>query len=159
MSASADNFENDPRVYVVRQTNQIRGLHTIIRNENCSREAFIFYSDRLIRLLIEEALSFLPFREKVVETPTGTKYVGMDHVNLFQANPCPAETRDMLLHDVATLYNELILFRRNRIYIEDMWCFHCARRRKHGDRTSSRLQSRANRKDFNPGELIYLYFL
>jgi hypothetical protein len=37
----------------------------------CS-DQFIFYSDRLIRLLIEEGLNCLPFEEKTVTTPTGT---------------------------------------------------------------------------------------
>lgn len=32
------------------------GLHTIIRDKTTKREDFIFYSDRLIRLLIEEGL-------------------------------------------------------------------------------------------------------
>ena len=32
------------------------GLHTIIRDKDTKREDFIFYSDRLIRLLIEEGL-------------------------------------------------------------------------------------------------------
>ena len=38
----------------VHTNTQIRGLHTVIRNKDTTREDFIFYSDRLIRLLIEE---------------------------------------------------------------------------------------------------------
>jgi uracil phosphoribosyltransferase len=56
----------------------ILGLHTIIRDKNTKREDFIFYSDRLIRLLIEEGLSYLPFREKTVTTPTGAHYKGVE---------------------------------------------------------------------------------
>lgn len=37
---------------------------------------FIFYADRLNRLLIEEALNFLPAEETVVTTPTGSTYQG-----------------------------------------------------------------------------------
>jgi uracil phosphoribosyltransferase len=36
-------------------------MHTVIRNKETSRDEFIFYSNRLMRLLIEYALSLLPF--------------------------------------------------------------------------------------------------
>ena len=45
-----------PQLHVLRPTHQLRGLHTIVRNKDTSREDFIFYSDRLIRLLIEEGV-------------------------------------------------------------------------------------------------------
>uniref|UniRef100_A0A3B4YVN5 Uridine-cytidine kinase n=1 Tax=Seriola lalandi dorsalis TaxID=1841481 RepID=A0A3B4YVN5_SERLL len=45
---------------VLESTPQVRGLHTIIRNKDTSRDEFIFYSKRLMRLLIEHALTFLP---------------------------------------------------------------------------------------------------
>ena len=38
----------------------------VIRNENASRDDFIFYSKRLMRILIEHALSLLPFKVSVV---------------------------------------------------------------------------------------------
>ena len=41
------------------QSPQLVALHTIIRDASCSREDFIFYSDRLIRLLVEEGIRFL----------------------------------------------------------------------------------------------------
>lgn len=56
---------------------QIQGLHTIIRDKDCSREDFIFYSNRLIRLAIEEALALLAYEEKDVTTPTGAVYKGL----------------------------------------------------------------------------------
>lgn len=56
---------------------QIKGLHTFIRNKNTSRDEFIFYSKRLIRLVIEFALSLFPFKEEVVETPQGVIYQGI----------------------------------------------------------------------------------
>lgn len=55
---------------------QIKGLHTFIRNQNTPRDEFIFYSKRLIRLVIEYALSLLPFKDTTVETPQGVQYVG-----------------------------------------------------------------------------------
>eukprot|EP01104_Vermistella_antarctica_P007583 TRINITY_DN185_c0_g2_i2.p1 TRINITY_DN185_c0_g2~~TRINITY_DN185_c0_g2_i2.p1 ORF type:complete len:164 (+),score=32.57 TRINITY_DN185_c0_g2_i2:40-531(+) len=65
-------------LHMIKSNEQIRGLHTIIRDKDTSREDFIFYSDRLIRLLIEEGLSYLPFKEKTVVTPTGSRYQGVE---------------------------------------------------------------------------------
>ncbi|XP_070600531.1 uridine-cytidine kinase-like 1 isoform X2 [Erythrolamprus reginae] len=61
---------------VLKNTPQVRGMHTIIRNKETSRDEFIFYSKRLMRLLIEHALSFLPFQSCTVETPQGEDYEG-----------------------------------------------------------------------------------
>ncbi|XP_044129298.1 uridine-cytidine kinase-like 1 isoform X1 [Bufo gargarizans] len=61
---------------VLQSTPQVRGMHTIIRNKDTNRDEFIFYSKRLMRLLIEHALSFLPLNPVTVETPQGTLYQG-----------------------------------------------------------------------------------
>ncbi|CAH2245322.1 uridine-cytidine kinase-like 1 [Pelobates cultripes] len=61
---------------VLQNTPQVRGMHTIIRNKDTNRDEFIFYSKRLMRLLIEHALSFLPLQPVTVETPQGTLYQG-----------------------------------------------------------------------------------
>ncbi|NWX29926.1 UCKL1 protein, partial [Notiomystis cincta] len=61
---------------VLESTPQVRGMHTIIRNKDTTRDEFIFYSKRLMRLLIEHALSFLPLKSVTVETPQGTMYEG-----------------------------------------------------------------------------------
>jgi uridine kinase len=54
----------------LEETKQIKFMHTIIRNENTSRDEFIFYSNRLMRVLIEHALSLLPFEVlKKIFTP------------------------------------------------------------------------------------------
>ncbi len=47
---------------------QIYGLHTFIRSIETPRDEFIFYSKRLIRLLIEFALSLLPFKVRIVHS-------------------------------------------------------------------------------------------
>ena len=65
-----------PRCHVLPQTKQVKALHTIIRDQNTPRDDFVFYSDRLIRMLIEEGLGMLPFEEKEVTTPTGANYKG-----------------------------------------------------------------------------------
>lgn len=57
-------------------TPQIQGLHTYIRNKDTPRDEFIFYSKRLIRLVIEYSLSLLPYEKVVVDTPQGIMYEG-----------------------------------------------------------------------------------
>lgn len=56
---------------------QIRGMHTIIRDRRVNRIDFVFYSDRIIRLVVEHGLGHLPFSEQVVLTPTGDQYKGV----------------------------------------------------------------------------------
>jgi len=57
-------------------TAQVKGMHTFIRNRDTSRDEFIFYSKRLMRLLIEYALSMMPFQSVTVTTPHGLPYEG-----------------------------------------------------------------------------------
>lgn len=61
---------------VVEQNLQVRGLHTFIRNRETPRDEFIFYAERLTRILIENAMNFMPFEEVAVTTPTGESFVG-----------------------------------------------------------------------------------
>ncbi|XP_038057175.1 uridine-cytidine kinase-like 1 isoform X2 [Patiria miniata] len=61
---------------VVENTIQVQGLHTFIRNKNTCRDEFIFYSQRLTRILIESALALLPFEDCEVNTPQNTSYKG-----------------------------------------------------------------------------------
>ncbi|GBP19559.1 Uridine-cytidine kinase-like 1 [Eumeta japonica] len=63
-------------LYVLKNTPQVRGLHTFIRNKDTPRDEFIFYSKRLMRLVIEFALSLLPYRDAPVDTPQGFTYNG-----------------------------------------------------------------------------------
>uniref|UniRef100_A0A671QG87 Uridine-cytidine kinase n=1 Tax=Sinocyclocheilus anshuiensis TaxID=1608454 RepID=A0A671QG87_9TELE len=75
--ASAHQGQPLPKTLsVMESTPQVRGMHTIIRNKETSRDEFIFYSKRLMRLLIEHALSFLPLKPVSVETPQETVYEG-----------------------------------------------------------------------------------
>ena len=67
-----------PNVCVVQTTFQIRGMHTLIRDREITTPDFVFYSDRLIRLVVEHGLGNLPFTEKQVVTPTGSIYSGVD---------------------------------------------------------------------------------
>ncbi|KAF5321756.1 hypothetical protein D9619_001278 [Psilocybe cf. subviscida] len=66
-----------PSVFTLPQTAQLEALYTIIRNKETSRGDFLFYSDRIIRLLVEEGLNHLPVIPRTVETPTGSVYNGV----------------------------------------------------------------------------------
>ncbi|XP_059836608.1 uridine-cytidine kinase-like 1 isoform X2 [Hypanus sabinus] len=61
---------------VLKSTPQVQGMHTFIRNKDTCRDEFIFYSKRLMRLLIEHALSLLPFKTCTVQTLQGEDYEG-----------------------------------------------------------------------------------
>ncbi|KAL7778612.1 hypothetical protein CFE70_008113 [Pyrenophora teres f. teres 0-1] len=62
---------------VLKQTNQVKGMHTLLLNPTTSREDFLFYFDRMVALLIETAVDFLPFAPRQVTTPQGTTYQGL----------------------------------------------------------------------------------
>ena len=51
-------------------------MHTIMRDRHGNRSDFVFYSDRIIRLVVEHGLGHLPFNEQIVTTPTGDQYKG-----------------------------------------------------------------------------------
>jgi len=69
-----------PNLVLLGDSYQVRGLHTIFRSAETSREDFVFYSNRLTRLVVEEGLGLLPFARKVVTTPTGGVYHGVGFV-------------------------------------------------------------------------------
>ena len=62
---------------ILEPTEPIRELQTIIRNKETSRSDFVFYADRLIRLVVEEGLNQLPYGETTITTPTGERYNGL----------------------------------------------------------------------------------
>ncbi|PVU97530.1 hypothetical protein BB561_000492 [Smittium simulii] len=77
-------WKNDSNCFLLPQTNQLKVLLTIIRNRDTSRGDFVFYSDRIIRLLVEEALNHLPVVEKSINTPMGIEFPGVT----FQGRIC-----------------------------------------------------------------------
>ncbi|GLC49136.1 hypothetical protein PLESTB_000186300 [Pleodorina starrii] len=66
-----------PNLELIPSNFQIQGMHTIIRDKNTSKEDFVFYANRLNRLVVEAGLGHLPFTETVVTTPTGHSYCGV----------------------------------------------------------------------------------
>ncbi|KAI1180934.1 uracil phosphoribosyltransferase-domain-containing protein [Nemania sp. FL0916] len=71
-------------VTTLPQTPQLIALLTKIRDKNTERADFIFYSNRIIRLLVEEGLNHLPVVEHTITTPVGRNYAGL----LFQGKIC-----------------------------------------------------------------------
>jgi uridine kinase len=47
---------------VIPSNFQIRGMHTIVRDRETSTADYVFYADRLLRLVVEASLGHLPFR-------------------------------------------------------------------------------------------------
>ncbi|KAI8091117.1 uracil phosphoribosyltransferase-domain-containing protein [Gilbertella persicaria] len=74
---SAPIYKLPEQVKLLAQTTQLKGLMTIIRDKNTPRADFIFYADRIIRLLVEEGLNHLPVVDKTVSTPTNAEYNGI----------------------------------------------------------------------------------
>ena len=66
-----------PQVIVLENSPELSALMLIIRDRETSRGDFIFYSDRVIRYLVEEALNHLLFEPKTIKTPTGADYNGL----------------------------------------------------------------------------------
>ncbi|KAF2795286.1 PRTase-like protein [Melanomma pulvis-pyrius CBS 109.77] len=64
-------------VTILPQTSQLIALLTMIRDKNTGRADFIFYSNRIIRLLVEEGLNHLPTVEHSITTPVGRTYSGV----------------------------------------------------------------------------------
>ncbi|KAK0265093.1 Uracil phosphoribosyltransferase, synthesizes UMP from uracil [Friedmanniomyces endolithicus] len=64
-------------VTVLPQTPQLIALLTMIRDKSTNRADFIFYSNRINRLLVEEALNHLPVHPHTVTTPVGRPYAGV----------------------------------------------------------------------------------
>ncbi len=75
---------NNTSVTVLTPSRELKALLTIVRDKETARSDWIFYADRVIRLLVEEGLNHLPFTEKTVITPTGSEYRGLT----FQGKIC-----------------------------------------------------------------------
>ncbi len=71
------DYAAHPNLTVLPASGQVRGLMTIIRNVETRRNDFIFYSDRLTRLLVEKSLELLPVFPKSVVTPLSLPYDGV----------------------------------------------------------------------------------
>ncbi|KAH7116028.1 uridine-cytidine kinase 2 [Dendryphion nanum] len=77
LSKIAGNSPLSRNALVLEQTNQIKGIHTLLMDPKTPREDYIFYFDRLVALLIEKAVDFLPFKPDQVITPQSNIYMGL----------------------------------------------------------------------------------
>ncbi|KIY44057.1 uridine kinase [Fistulina hepatica ATCC 64428] len=68
--------EDSLNLTVLPETRQVKGMLTILRSKDTSKEDFIFFVDRLSTLLVEFALQFLPYKEKIVTTPVDVTFKG-----------------------------------------------------------------------------------
>lgn len=64
-------------VHLLPQTNQLRALHTIIRDRHADRTDFVVTATRIIRRLLETGLELFPFDPYDVQTPVGRTYHGV----------------------------------------------------------------------------------
>lgn len=71
------NCSDPASLHLLPQTRQSMGIQTIIRDKKTPRNEFIFYSERLMRLVFEYALGFLPHEAHTVSTPQGLQYDGV----------------------------------------------------------------------------------
>ncbi|XP_064627118.1 uracil phosphoribosyltransferase homolog [Lineus longissimus] len=74
-----DETKYGPHIRLIPQTDQVKELQTVLRDRTTSRGDFIFFADRLIRLVVEEGLNQLPYTQCTVTTPTGYKYEGLKY--------------------------------------------------------------------------------
>ncbi|KAK8789963.1 hypothetical protein WA158_006743 [Blastocystis sp. Blastoise] len=59
-----------PNVFVL-QNRSLKYLMTVLRDKNTSEATFRQYADRVHRILVEEAITYLPSDDVVIETPCG----------------------------------------------------------------------------------------
>lgn len=76
-----DNFLTEYRISVLKCNNQIKELHTVLRDRETSHSDFKFYSDRLIRLVVEEGLNDLPYQSLNVITPGNHEFNGVKYIS------------------------------------------------------------------------------
>lgn len=73
----AEDLPLSPNAVIIEQTRQVKGIHTLLLDPATSREDYVFYFDRLVALLIESAIDFLPFRPHQITTPQHLLYMGL----------------------------------------------------------------------------------
>lgn len=69
-----------PQLREIKVNDQIKELQTVLRDKNTTRSDFVFYADRLIRLVVEEGLNQLPYTKSTTVTPTGAVYEGLRYM-------------------------------------------------------------------------------
>jgi uracil phosphoribosyltransferase len=95
-----------PSLIIIPQTKQLLTLMTIIRDRETNPIDFVFYSNRIIRMLCEAGLEEMPHELKTVMSPTGVEYAGVGWTLPYMDNICgvsilrAAESMEGVLRDV-----------------------------------------------------------
>ncbi|KAF7189225.1 Uracil phosphoribosyltransferase [Pseudocercospora fuligena] len=77
-TATVSTVPKISNLHILPQTPQLIALLTMLRDINTGRADFIFHSNRVSRLLVEEALNHLPVLPHTVTTPVqGRTYAGV----------------------------------------------------------------------------------
>jgi uracil phosphoribosyltransferase len=71
------DYKAPAQVKLLQRSPQLIALLTCLRSADTPRGDFIHTADRIIRLLVEEALNHLPFNPVTVTTPIGATYNGL----------------------------------------------------------------------------------
>lgn len=79
-----DNGMLPSSLHILPGRAQVRGMHAVIRCRETKRDEFVFFTKRLACLIIEYALSLLPFEDVIVKTPQHKLYEG----KRFKGNLC-----------------------------------------------------------------------
>ncbi|ODV79199.1 uridine kinase [Suhomyces tanzawaensis NRRL Y-17324] len=89
------DIKNVPNLKLLPLTNQTRGIHSILFDQNTERSDFIFYFDRMCGLIIEKAQEFLTHFDPVdVTTQANYTYKGLKvndeviAVNIIRSGDC-----------------------------------------------------------------------
>ncbi|KAJ3183718.1 hypothetical protein HDU85_002147 [Gaertneriomyces sp. JEL0708] len=77
LKALASKSGLPPTLRLLKQTSELKALLTIIRDKSTHRDDFIFYAERLSRIIVERGLAELPFSPVTVTTPIDKSYSGL----------------------------------------------------------------------------------
>ncbi|KAG1467252.1 hypothetical protein G6F56_004514 [Rhizopus delemar] len=66
-------------VHILHDSNQIQGIHTILRDRTTERDVFVFYANRLAVLLMEYSINLFPSVPISVKTPIDENYSGLKY--------------------------------------------------------------------------------
>lgn len=71
-------MESPANVYPLAKSKRLLALELRVRDREADKSSFTGYSDQIIRLLLEKAMELLPYREKVVTSPVGATFIGLE---------------------------------------------------------------------------------
>ncbi|KAH3685755.1 hypothetical protein WICPIJ_003274 [Wickerhamomyces pijperi] len=74
MSVKLDPKNHPDQLVVLPESNQSKGIYTILLNKHSSRDDFIFYFDRIATTLVNKALESHEFKPVTIETPLNVQF-------------------------------------------------------------------------------------